>query len=235
MEIKLDWSLHVRWQFRYLIPCIPGLLCSSQRAFPPSSRELRWGQATFSREVVIKVVLWRLQKPQLGPNDALPLWASKTFSAINDRIKENSEQKVPSFRSHHKLLFFLSHLKLRTLLGIVSFSCCFTLQNEKYGRRGNCYCYPGRMGGSDTVPSRGKLETSADFNRRCQWKAERMNIFIPAGSDPQVGREQWKAGFRQKVLLTLHGTWLAVPGGIWLDRVMCFILVTKSKAVKKKE
>lgn len=61
-----------------------------------------------------------------------------------------------------------------------------------------------------------------------------MNIFIPAGSHPQVGREQWKAGFRQKVLLTLHGTWLAVPGGVWLDRVVRFILVTKSKAVKKK-
>lgn len=82
MEIKLDWSLHVRWQFRCLIPYIPGLLCSSQRAFPPSSCELRWGQATFSRKVVIKVVLRRLQKPQLGPNDALPLWASKSFTSL---------------------------------------------------------------------------------------------------------------------------------------------------------
>lgn len=236
MEIKLDWSLHVRWQFRCLIPCIPGLLCSSQRAFPPSSCELRWGQATFSRKVVIKVVLRRLQKPQLGPNDALPLWASKTFTSLRlmTGSKRTASKKPLPFAVTTNYSFFLSHLKLRTLLGIVSFSCCFTLQHEKYGRRGNCYCYPGRMGGSDTVPSRGKLETSADFNRRCQWKAERMNIFIPAGSDPQVGREQWKAGFRQKVLLTLHGTWLAVPGGVWLDRVMRFILVTKSKAVKKK-
>lgn len=34
IEIKLNSSLRVRQQFRYLIPYIPVLLCGSQRASP---------------------------------------------------------------------------------------------------------------------------------------------------------------------------------------------------------